>query len=104
MYVGAAGDFHPLHHDSEFARRAGYPSVFAPGMLTMALTGRVVTQMIAPESLRQFSGRFRAQVWPGDTLVVESSWSSTSGHETLSLTTRNQHGLTVFEGQASAAR
>jgi acyl dehydratase len=41
QYAGAAGDFNPIHHDEVFATKAaGYPSVFAHGMLTMGLTGR----------------------------------------------------------------
>ena len=43
-YAGASGDFNPIHHDEPFATgAAGYPSVFAHGMLTMGLTGRLLT-------------------------------------------------------------
>ncbi|MDQ1463380.1 MAG: hypothetical protein QOC73_321, partial [Actinomycetota bacterium] len=41
QYAGASGDFNPLHSDEVYAREiAGYPGVFAHGMLTMGLTGR----------------------------------------------------------------
>ena len=34
QYAGASGDFNPMHHDEKFATEAaGYPSVFAHGML-----------------------------------------------------------------------
>ena len=68
MYVGVAGDLHPLHHDEVYARAHGYPSVFAPGMLTMAMTGRAVTDRVGPGNLRAFGGRLTGQVWPGDSL------------------------------------
>ena len=47
MYAGASGDFNPIHHDETFATKAaGYPSVFAHGMLTMGMTGRLLTDWL----------------------------------------------------------
>jgi acyl dehydratase len=44
QYSGASGDYNPLHSDERFATEvAGYPSVFAHGMLTMGITGRALT-------------------------------------------------------------
>lgn len=99
MYVGAAGDFHPLHHDEAYAIQQGYPSVFAPGMLTMALNGRAVTQKVEQEKVRRFSGRFKAQVWPGDRISTELTLSN-EGTDTIVATSCNQFGTTVFVGQA----
>ena len=40
MYAGASGDYNPLHSDEKFAREvAGYPGIFAHGMLSMGMTG-----------------------------------------------------------------
>ncbi len=40
MYAGASGDYNPVHSDELFTTKvAGYPSVFAHGMLSMGLTG-----------------------------------------------------------------
>ena len=69
-YAGASGDFNPIHHDQTFAEKAGYPSVFAHGMLTAGLASKCVTDYVGRPSLRVFKVSFRSQVWPGDTITV----------------------------------
>src|SRR4029077_11880872 len=74
QYAGASGDYNPLHTDEIYATKiAGYPSVFAHGMLTMGLTGQAIAGLAGTESLVRFGVRFTAQVWPGDTLTVRTS-------------------------------
>lgn len=109
QYAGASGDFVPLHTDEIYATRVGgFPTVFAHGMLTMALTGRVVTDNFDIASVRTFGGRFLGKVWPGDTLLARAmvlEVASTSDAQLLQLvlSTRNQHGAEVFRGTASVA-
>ena len=70
QYAGASGDYNPLHSDEIFTTKvAGYPSVFAHGMLTMGMTGRLVTDLVGAENVTSFGGRFTSQVFPGDTLT-----------------------------------
>lgn len=69
-YAGAGGDFNPIHHDEAFARAAGYPGVFAHGMLTAGILGGHVADWLGGAQLRRFSTRFVGQVWPGDELVL----------------------------------
>ena len=104
MYVGAAGDYHPLHHDDVYARAHGYPSVFAPGMLTMGLAGRALTDAggVEPDAVRSFEGRFRGQVWPGDTLVATVG-PLTGEASSFAVELVNQHGAPVFTGRATVA-
>jgi len=60
LYAGASGDHNPVHIDSDFARKAGMPDVFAHGMLSMAYLGRMLTNWQPQCSLREFSSRFAA--------------------------------------------
>ena len=108
QYAGASGDYNPLHTDEVFATRvAGYPSVFAHGMLTMGMTGRLLTDTVGDGRLTRFGGRFTSQVWPGDTLTararVEAVREEDGQHVVdLSVETANQDGVTVFSGTATA--
>ena len=58
LYAGASGDHNPIHIDSDFAKKAGMPDVFAHGMLSMASMGRMLTTWPPPAQLRKFGNRF----------------------------------------------
>jgi acyl dehydratase len=110
QYAGASGDYNPLHTDEIFATQvAGFPSIFAHGMLTMGLTGKMVTNYVGDGRLRSFGGRFRAQVWPGDTLTARAEVVDIRNDDEgaavveLRISTTNQDGLEVFTGEAIAA-
>jgi acyl dehydratase len=68
-YAGASGDFNPIHHDETFAKGAGYPTVFAHGMLNAGFVSKGLTDYVGRQNLRKFSVSFRNQVWPGDTIT-----------------------------------
>ena len=71
QYAGASGDYNPLHTDEIFTTQvAGYPSVFAHGMLTMGMTGKMLTDYVGDARLTKYGVRFTSQVWPGDTIVT----------------------------------
>lgn len=109
QYAGASGDFNPIHHDEPFATKAaGYPTVFAHGMLTMGLTGRLLTDWLGDGVLRSFGVRFVRQVWPGDTLTARGRVVAVEEQPggclaTIELATRNQDGEEVVAGTATAA-
>ena len=103
QYAGASGDYNPLHSDEVFTTKvAGYPSVFAHGMLTMGMTGRLVTDLVGAANVTSFGGRFTSQVFPGDTLTGKVVVDSVDGGVAqMTVTTSNQDGVVVFSGQAT---
>ena len=104
MYAGASGDYNPVHTDEKFTKEiAGYPSVFAHGMLTMGMTGRMLTNYVGDGRLTKFGVRFTSQVWPGDTLNSTATVVDiTDGIVNLSVETTNQDGALVLSGYAAA--
>jgi acyl dehydratase len=68
-YAGAGGDFNPIHHDEQFARDAGLPTVFAMGMFHAGLLSGQVAGWLGLANVRRFAVRFTGQVWPDDTLT-----------------------------------
>jgi acyl dehydratase len=108
QYAAGSGDFNPIHHDETFATKlAGYPSVFAHGMLTMGLTGRLLTDWLGDGVLRSYGVRFMKQVWPGDTLrakgtVKRLEAQGQQGLVEIEVVTTNQKGESVVTGTATA--
>jgi acyl dehydratase len=108
MYAGASGDYNPLHSDEVYTTQAaGYPSVFAHGMLTMGLTGKMLTNYVGDGRLTKFGVRFTNQVWPGDTLESTATVAAIreeNGQKLVDLTlsTKNQDGKEVVSGSATA--
>ncbi|MBT7334690.1 MAG: acyl dehydratase [Gammaproteobacteria bacterium] len=104
QYAGASGDYNPLHTDEIFTVEvAKYPSVFAHGMLTMGMTGGMLTNYVGDGRLTKYGVRFTSQVWPGDTLNSTATVESLQdGLVNLVVETTNQHGVKVLSGYAQA--
>jgi acyl dehydratase len=108
QYAGASGDYNPLHSDEIYSKEvAGYPSVFAHGMLSMGMTGRMLTNYVGDGRLKAFGVRFTSQVFPGATLTARATVTAIreEGGEKivdLDVSTTNEEGVEVVKGTASA--
>ena len=108
QYAGASGDYNPLHTDEIYVTKvAGFPTVFAHGMLTMGLTGRLLTDWVGDGRLLSYGARFEKQVWPGDTLTATATVKSIEdGRDgrvaSFTVVTVNEAGDRVLSGTASA--
>ena len=105
LYAGGSSDHVPLHIDSAFARSAGYPDVFMPGMLGCGYVARVLTGVVPPENVRRLTARFIAITYPGEVLtasavVVERGVDGVANRCRLELELRNGEGEPKLTGQA----
>jgi acyl dehydratase len=108
QYAGASGDYNPLHTDEVFTTQvAGYPSVFAHGMLTMGMTGKMLTDYVGDARLKKYGVRFTSQVFPGDTLDATATLKEIKDEAgekvaVFDVATVNQNGVQVLSGYAEA--
>jgi acyl dehydratase len=107
-YAGASGDFNPIHHDEKFSIRAGNETVFAHGMLSMGLMGKMLTDWVGDGNLRNFRVRFVNRVWPMDTVtykavVTEKKEENGECLITADIYAENQYGIRTIEGSMRAA-
>ena len=108
QYAGASGDYNAMHIDEVYAAKVlGYPSVFAHGMLTMGMTGKMLTHYVGDGRLSKYGVRFTRQVFPGDDLmgratVTEIRREAGKHYVELAVETVNQNGEVVISGRATA--
>lgn len=108
QYAGASGDYNPVHTDELFTKEiAGYPSVFAHGMLSMGMTGKMLTNYVGDGRLSAFGVRFTSQVFPGATLTASATVTGLreeggQHYVDLDLSTSDEEGVEVVKGTASA--
>ncbi len=69
LYCGGSGDHNPIHVDSDFAKAAGMPDVFAHGMLSMAYLGQALTGWVPQSALHSYGVRFASITWVGNELT-----------------------------------
>jgi len=72
-------------------------------MLTMGMTGKMLTDYVGDARLTKYGVRFTSQVWPGDTLEATATVKAVNGDLVeLDVSTRNQDGVEVLSGYAEA--
>ena len=105
LYCGASGDHNPIHVDSDFAKKAGFPDVFSHGMLVMAYLGQALTDAVTPDRIRTFSTRFAAITQLGARLTCEGSVTELfedkgERRARLALTIKDDNGEVKLAGEA----
>jgi acyl dehydratase len=108
LYCGASGDHNPIHLDTDFAKSAGMPDVFAHGMLSAAWLGRLLTDWVPQSAIRSLDVRFAAITQVGETItcsgkVTEKFESNGQRLVRLQVATANQDGVTKLTGEALVA-
>jgi acyl dehydratase len=108
LFGGASGDHNPIHIDTDFARRAGMPDVFAQGMLGMAWLGRLLTGWVPQSRLRRFDVRFLGITHLGHVVtcsgeVVRKQEVDGERQVVVEIRTMNQYGETRIAGEAVVA-
>ncbi len=105
LYAGASGDHNPIHVDSDFARAAGQPDVFAHGLLSFGVLARTVTDWAGQDRLRHFEARFASVTRVGDTItcsgeIVEQVVVDGVPCLRIALSARAQDGRVTLAGEA----
>lgn len=105
-YAGASGDFNPIHWNEEFAKSAGYPTVFAQGMFTAGVLATFLTNWVGETNVRRFRTRFVGQVWPGEEIRCEATVTKLyeadgERRAEVELIVRNEKGDQKIDGDAT---
>jgi len=110
-FAGLTGDFNPLHVDIEVAKKTIHGERIAPGTLTTSLTFTTFAMLAfgTGMALLELNFKLPAAVKINDTLEVEieildkrpsRKYADKGGIVHQRMTTRNQHGTVVAEGEA----
>jgi len=104
-YADASGDDNPLHLDEEFAATTPYGRTIAHGMLLLAFVSEAMTKAFGRTWLCEgkMKARFRAPVFPGDTVTTTGTLKSTTGTMAMyQIVVRNQDGVDVVTADTTA--
>ena len=108
LYLAGSGDHNPIHVDSDFAKSAGNEDVFAHGMLSMAILGRMLTAWVDQSQIREFGVRFTAITPVHATVtaqgkIAEKFEADGEDRVRLELSTHLEDGTRTLSGTAVVA-
>lgn len=108
LFAGASGDHNPIHIDIDFARKAGMDDVFSQGMLPMAYLGRLLTDWVPQDAIREFSARFVAITCLKEAIhctgtITEKFEEDGETRLRLDITAANENGDVKLSGSAVVA-
>ena len=102
-YADASGDHNPLHLDDNFAATTPYGRTIAHGMLVLAFVSEAMTKTFGRTWMCEgkMKARFRAPVFPGDTVTTSGTLKSTAEDmATYDVVVRKQDGSDVVTAEA----
>jgi 3-hydroxybutyryl-CoA dehydratase len=94
-YADASGDHNPLHLDEAFAAATPYGRTIAHGMLVLAFVSETMAKNFGRAWMCEgkMKAKFRAPVYPGDTVTTTGTLKSTSdARATYAIVVRKQDG------------
>lgn len=105
-YSQVSMDPNPMHTDEELAQAMGYPTVYAQGMLGMAMLARHLGQVAGLGKLERIKCRFKTMTWPGETITCRATVTAVEeqgGKQlvTVDIHTENQNGEPKVLGEAA---
>jgi len=109
-FAGLSGDFAQIHTNAAFAKTAGYGQRVAHGLLGLAITSGLLTQLGYLEgtivAFRELTWKFSLPVFIGDTISARSVVTELKpvprlpgGLITFDIQVTNQDGKTVQSGK-----
>lgn len=105
QFAGICGDFNPMHVNADYAAKSRFKGLIAHGPLTQSLIAPILgTQLPGLGTIAlELTCRFKAPVYPGDTITVTASVTEKLSERRwvrLTAVWTNQDGKTVAEGGA----
>ena len=107
-YAEAAGDFNPIHLDQEFAANTDFGGRIAHGMMIIAFISEMMTAAFQEDWVAkgQLKVRFRAPVYPGETVVTFGQVKSVKEQDgntrfVCAVGVRKQNGDDAINGSAT---
>ncbi|KCB41183.1 MaoC/PaaZ C-terminal domain-containing protein [Bordetella hinzii] len=95
-----SADLNPLHIDPASARRAGFPRPILHGMASFGVAGHGLVRHCCaadPRRMLAMDGRFRAPVYPGETLRLEI-WMEAAGQARYRAIVRERDAVAIDNG------
>jgi len=105
QFAAASDEFSPLNLDDEYAKSAGFGSVFVPSLIALGLAEDALQAFANNINLVSLSGTFQRMIWPNDTLTAKGVvLRHYKYHEEyrlqFSVWVENQNNEIVMKGQA----
>lgn len=100
-YSQVSGDVNPIHLSEKAAIDAGFPKEVAHGMLSMAISAKVISPFLERGwGLSIYRVKFSSPLFVGDQLMVDTKLVESDGERiVLKLFGNNQHGKRILQGR-----